>query len=72
MSNESAEQRIVNLEMALAHLQHDLEQMSSVVLDQQRKIETLQVLLKQMEHQLADENEPAEKRSPLDERPPHY
>ena len=37
--NETHEQRLVNIELLLMHLQHDVEQLNKAVLDQQAEVE---------------------------------
>lgn len=64
--------RVIELESTITHLQHDLEQLSAVLIDQQTEIESLQRVTETLKHQVDDSNSPTEQRNPLDERPPHY
>lgn len=73
MNNDSRTQdeRIVDAEMALTHLQHDYEALNEVVLAQQKTIEQLEIKIKRLETKV-DANADPEVRDAESERPPHY
>jgi SlyX protein len=64
-------QRLVDLELLLTHLQHDVEQLNAVVIAQQQELERLQRSLGKLQDRFDQSAEP-EPRDPLQERPPHY
>jgi len=63
-------QRVVDLESMIMILQRDLEQMSSVVHEQQRQIENLQRQIDHWNDKFASDQDDLP--DPLDEKPPHY
>ena len=66
-----AEDRLIRTESALAHLQHDFEQLHAVVLAQQTEIEKLRRELELLRGRVSrfEEEDPPDAR---EERPPHY
>jgi SlyX protein len=72
MASENASDRLVSLEMALAHLQHDFEQVHQVALELQRELRQLTVRLQRLEQRFDSIGEDPATRSPEEERPPHY
>lgn len=73
MSRESKSHsdRIVDAEMALAHLQHDYDALNEVVFQQQKAIESLTVKVQKLEAKLEANSDP-EIRDAEAEKPPHY
>lgn len=71
MSEDSAD-RLVRLEMAIAHLQHDFERLHTVALEIQGELRQLALRITRVEQQAQRLQEPPEPWSPGDERPPHY
>jgi SlyX protein len=72
MSREPDE-RIMQLEIQLAHAQHMLEQLNQVVTEQALKVDRVTSLIQRLNGKVEDlkfGNE--EKRDLLDEKPPHY
>ena len=65
-------QRVVELESLLTHMQHDLESLNQVILDQQSEIGSLKEQIARLEDRLGQFTEPSETRDPHEERPPHY
>jgi len=65
-------QKLIDLESLIAHLQHEFEQLNSVVIEQNQRIDRLQSAQQKLEHQLQTLEEDPEQRDPDDERPPHY
>ncbi len=64
--------RIQSLEMLVMHLQHDIEQLNSVILSQHGEIRALRALIERFESQLASALTDPEVRDIEQERPPHY
>ncbi len=71
-SVESLNERMLVLETAVAHLQHDVEQMHGVILAQNNEIQALRGLVEHFEGQLEEATKEPERRDPQEERPPHY
>jgi SlyX protein len=69
---DDAGERLLRLETAVAHLQHDFEQLHGVALELQAELRQWTLRLGRIEHQLDRLAEPPETRSPADERPPHW
>jgi uncharacterized coiled-coil protein SlyX len=67
---DALEQRLIQVETVLMQVQHDLEQLSRAVLEQQAELSQFRGTLDRVTAAL-DEG-PAEPRNPVDERPPHY
>src|SRR6185295_11957247 len=66
------EHRLVSLELLVTHLERDLGAMNSVVLEQQREIESLKHLVSRLDDRMTRLAEEEEPRDPQEERPPHY
>jgi SlyX protein len=64
--------RIMNLEMAVAHLEHELEQMHSVLLAVQSELRAARDQIAKLERRVVVIQETEETRNVIDERPPHY
>ncbi len=67
-----SEKRITNLEMSIAHLQHDLETLDKAVLDNTQKLDQVFAMLKRINERIDDSGDSAAPRKPEDEKPPHY
>ena len=65
-------QRIVAMESLIAHLQHDLDQLNSVLLRQQTEIDALRQSQNRLEMRIDNNFTGAEDNDPSNERPPHY
>ncbi len=72
MTAEPLTERIIHLEGVIAHLQHDVDQMHSVLLAQQTEIDRLKTLLAKVESRIGETETAPENRDPQSERPPHY
>ena len=72
MTAEAYEQRLLKLEMAMAHLQRDYEQLHHVALELQKELRLSTVRLQRLEQRFEQMGEDPEVRSPESERPPHY
>ena len=65
-------ERMMNLEMAVAHLEHELEQMHAVLLAVQNELRSAKDHVSKLERRLILVQQAEENRDPVDERPPHY
>ena len=65
-------QQIIDLQMTVAHLEHDLSQMHDVLLAVQADLKAMRDQMAKLERRVVLSGEPAEQRDPNDERPPHY
>ena len=65
-------EKIIRLEMTVAHLEHELEQMHSVLLSVQAELKAVRDQMSKLERRLVLATEVDEQREPADERPPHY
>ena len=72
MSESEVDDRIIRLETAVAHLQHDLEQMHQALVSLHAELKGSRDQLARFERRLRQLSEPPEMRDPGDERPPHY
>lgn len=66
------EKRATDLEMSVAHLQHDLETLEKAVLDNTEKLDRVLTALNRLTEKVSTVSEPPEERNPEDEKPPHY
>lgn len=72
MADSRVEDRLINLETAVAHLQHDLEQMHEALVSLHAELRGSRDQLATFERRLLLLSESPEIRSPQEERPPHY
>lgn len=72
MSASNTDDRLIQLETAVAHLQHDLEQLNQALVSLHVELKGSREQLARFETKLQQLAEPAETRDPGDERPPHY
>jgi SlyX protein len=68
----SNDDRLMQIESAVAHLQHDYEQLHRVFLELQQELRGLNHLLLRLENRIDSLGDEPEVRSPEAERPPHY
>ena len=66
------ESRITHLEIRVMELQHDVESLSDVLLEQRKELDQLQRVLIRFEARLETMGEAEPPRDPAAERPPHY
>lgn len=64
--------RATNLEMSVAHLQHDLETLEKAVLDNTEKLDQVLAAVKRLTENVSTASDSPEQRSLEDEKPPHY
>ena len=67
-----SEKRLTNLEMSIAHLQHDLETLDKAVLDNTEKLDQVFAMLKRMNERVENSGGDETPRKAEDEKPPHY
>lgn len=73
MPAQATDDRVVNVELLLTHLQHDFEQLSQVVFRQQAELDALRKELVLLDTRVVTlSTEAPEVRDPQDEKPPHY
>lgn len=70
--NQTIEARLVNIESAMAHLQHDVEQLNSSLTEHFRRLQSFEARFSRIENDLESLSEGPDIRSPEDEKPPHY
>lgn len=68
-SAEKLDARVTELETLVTHLQHDLEQLSSVMLTQKREIDALTRSVDKLERRLVVLEEQTEESDPFEDRP---
>ncbi len=72
-NQEKNEQRLNQLESALAYLQNDYEQLNETVLENTKRLEQIKQLVNRLATKLDSGNAgPGEPRNLEDEKPPHY
>ncbi|MFQ5732408.1 MAG: SlyX family protein [Planctomycetaceae bacterium] len=70
--SDTLTERLIRLENAVAHLQHDLEQMHAVLLAQTAENDALHKQVQRLQGQIERIEQGPELRDPESERPPHY
>ena len=70
-SNETVE-RLIRLESALAHLQHDIDSLNQSLTEHFRRLQSFETRFTRIEHEIQTMAEGPEIRDPGSERPPHY
>lgn len=68
----SVTERLEALEFKIAHLERGLQELSDVVVRQQRDFDRLQTQFKRLADQLLDSQQQARAPTDADEVPPHY
>lgn len=66
------EDRFIDLETRLSYTDEALRVLSDTVIRQQRQIDQLEALCRQLLERLKSQGEPGYKNTPADEVPPHY
>ena len=67
-----SEERFVDLESRLAHMDQTLHELNDVVTEQQARIMQLEELCRSLLERVRSLGEGGPAGNPLDERPPHY
>lgn len=68
----SNEERLVRIESALAHLQHDIDTLNSSLTEHFRRLRNFEDRFTRIEHELESMSEGTEERNSELEKPPHY
>jgi SlyX protein len=66
------ESRLIEVETKLAYQENTMQILNEVVARQQRQIDQLQALCKQLLERVRNSGEPGFVNTPADEVPPHY
>lgn len=66
------DKRLEIIESALAHLQHDVDQLNSSLTEHFRRLQNFESRFQKIEHELESLTDDPEVRDPDSERPPHY
>ncbi len=69
---EDLANRLVQIESAVAHLQHDIEGVNTALTGYYRKVQKFEERFVHIEHELETMNQGAEERTLEDDKPPHY
>lgn len=72
MTPEEHEHRFADLETRLAYQDEAIRSLSDTVVRQQRQLDQLEALTRQLIERVRALNEPVFKGTPADEIPPHY
>lgn len=68
----SSEDRIIDIEMKLAHQEHLVDELNQTVYRQQKKIDELEMLLGALAKRFREMSDTGQDRAPANEKPPHY
>ena len=66
------EQRLTNLESTVAFQEQTISDLNDVVIDQQKRIEVLELFSKHLKSQVDRAISLSDSGPPADEKPPHY
>lgn len=69
---EDLADRLVQIESAVAHLQHDVEGLNNALTGYYRKVQKFEERFVHIEHELETMTQGSEERPLEDEKPPHY
>ena len=72
MNSTLLEERLIRLETAIAHTQHDLEQINDSLLTLHVELKSYRQEVSRLERRLQTLGEAPEFRDPSEEQPPHY
>ncbi|HYD81993.1 MAG TPA: SlyX family protein [Paucimonas sp.] len=67
-----SDERLIDLEIKIAHQDHLLDVLNKTVYEQQKKIDDLERLCTELARRLKDIASNANERMPANEKPPHY
>ncbi|NUU04464.1 SlyX family protein [Herbaspirillum robiniae] len=68
----SSEDRIIDIEMKLAHQEHLVDELNQTVYRQQKKIDELEMLLGALAKRFKELADTSQDRAAANEKPPHY
>lgn len=71
-AESTTEERLVRIESALAHLQHDIDQLNKSLTEHFRRLQGFEDRFTRLEHEIEVLGEGPESRDPEGEKPPHY
>ena len=71
-NRDAIESRLERIESALAHLQHDVDDLNSALTRYFGRLQELDSRFVRIEHELQTLNDPNERSEADSERPPHY
>jgi SlyX protein len=66
------QERITEIEIKVAHIEHSVAELSDVLYQQQGLIERLERICNELQGRLQDNGQPTGDNNPADEKPPHY
>ena len=64
--------RLIDLEMKIAHKEHLLDELNQTVYRQEKKIEELDMLLHALAKRFKELSDTSQDRAAANEKPPHY
>lgn len=70
--SEGFEQRIIDLEIRFSHQDDYIQQLNSIIVDQQKSIERLEMAILDLKRSVNTEGGVSPTRSLADDKPPHY
>ncbi|TWU43049.1 hypothetical protein Q31b_20840 [Novipirellula aureliae] len=71
--DSNVDDRLINFEMHIAHLQRVVDQLNEVVTEQAKRQDRMQNTINQLQNKIKEMKVEKETSSdPLDEKPPHY
>ena len=71
-SNDNSEMRLVRIETALAHLQHDIEALNESLTGHFQHLQKFEARFTRIEHEIEVLSDDGDVRDPEAEKPPHY
>jgi len=71
-SANNTEERLIRIESALAHLQHDIEQLNASLTNHYGRMVVFEERFSRIEHEIESMSDDNGDRTLQDEKPPHY
>ncbi|APZ95126.1 SlyX family protein [Fuerstiella marisgermanici] len=71
-STSDTEERLIRIESALAHLQHDIEQLNASLTNHYGRMVVFEERFSRIEHEIESLSDDNGDRTLQDEKPPHY
>ena len=71
-SASNTEERLIRIESALAHLQHDIEQLKASLTNHYGRMVVFEERFSRIEHEIESMSDDNGDRTLQDEKPPHY
>lgn len=66
------DERMIDVEIKLTHMEDQVDEMNKVIFQQQQQINELQEAMRQLSRRLNTLSQSQQSGMPADERPPHY